>query len=232
MTIRNLIAIADVARFLVGGTEGRRIDDPIVRAVTEDRLVDGYSSCSDLPHTLRFLLGCRNRVNRREAGGHRFGARTMAWLCTQARVGQLGHPIARLPRASTRFSAGDTIILDVAHPKRTHTCVVLEQLQGELVTADYGQHPLRGQRPDHIACRVVRRLIEARRGYLWAGDRPIDSWLPLEAELVWQREEGTLAEPLELEGWLQRHGIAPTPYDPELPEPTPRDPADSEGPHR
>jgi hypothetical protein len=224
-----LDTIADVARFLVGDTAGLRIDDPIVRAVTEDRLVDGYSSCADLPHTLRFLLGCRSRVNRREAGGHRFGARTMSWLCIQARVGKLGHPIARLPRNSTIFAPGDTIILDVAHSARTHTCVLLEQLPGELVTADYGQHPLRGQRPNHVACRVVRRPLEARRGYLWAGDRPIDSWLPLKAEIAWQRAEGTLAEPLDLGEWLRRHGIAPTPYDPELPEPTPLDPADIEG---
>lgn len=205
MTARDVAAA--LARALVGGEEGRRIDDPIVRAVTEGRVPgEGYSSCADHPHALRYLVGLRDRVNRREAGAYRCGARTMAWLCERGRVGEMGHPCAFLPRATTRLEPGDTIILDVGHPARTHTCVVLEHRANELLTADYGQHPMRGQQAHHIACRVVRRPLEVRDGRLWAGDRPIDSVLPLEAELAWAEREGTLRPPRTLEEWLAGHG--------------------------
>lgn len=206
----NIATIVATLRSLVGGESGRHLDDPIVRAVTEGRLPgEGYSSCADGPHAFRFLCGLRHRVNRREAGSHQYGARTMAWLCEPGRVGRaIGHPCASVPRATTRFNPGDTIILEVGNSKRTHTCLVLEQGPTELVSADYGQHPMRGQRPEHIACRVVRRSLTARDGRLWAGDRPIDSWLPLKAELAWAAEQGTLREPLEFGEWLTQHGAA------------------------
>lgn len=214
------VAVAAVTRTLVGGVEGRRLDDPIVRAVTEGRLPgEGYSSCADLPHALRFLFGVRDRVNRKEAGSYQCGARTMSWLCEPGRVGRaLGHPCASVPRVTTRFEPGDTIILEVGNSARTHTCVVLEH-GDSIVTGDYGQHPMRGQRPEHIACRVVVRPLTVRGGRLWAGDRPIDSWLPLAAELAWAAEQGTLRHPLGLEEWLARHGAgtpAPAPKRPTL----------------
>lgn len=213
MTIRD--EAAALARALVGGEQGRRIDDPIVRAVTEGRVPgEGYSSCADHPHALRYLVGLRDRVNRREAGSYRCGTRTMAWLCERGRVGEMGHPCAFLPRATTRLEPGDTIILDVGHPARTHTCVVLEHRANELLTADYGQHPMRGQQAHHIACRVVRRPLEVRDGRLWAGDRPIDSVLPLEAELAWAEREGTLRPAKTLEEWLAGHGAPPDPAPP------------------
>lgn len=224
MTIRDVAAA--LARAHVGGEEGRRIDDPIVQAVTEGRIpCDGYSSCADHPHALRYQLGLRDRVNRRESGSYRSGARTMAWLCERGRVGEMGHPCAVVPRASTRLEPGDTIILDVGHAARTHTCIVLEHGATELVTADYGQHPFRGQRPEHIACRVVRRPLTVQGGRLWAGDRPIDSVLPLEAELAWAKREGTLRSAKTLEEWLAGHGTPPAPAPPTTPTaPTP-DPA-------
>ena len=210
--VQHAVTITSAAHHLVGGPTGRRLDDPIVRAVTEGRLADGYSSCADLPHALRYLAGLRNRVNRREAGGHAYGTRTMAWLCETGRARrELGHPCAVVPRTSSRFEGGDTLILDVGHPRRTHACVVLEQRSGTLVTADYGQHPMDNQRPEHIACRVVERPLTVRDGRLWAGDRPIDSWLPLEAELAWARAQGTLREPIELDEWLRRHASARNP---------------------
>ena len=206
MTIRDTAAA--LARALVGGEQGRRIDDPIVQAVTEGRIPrDRYSSCADHPHALRYQLGLRARVNRREAGSYQAGTRTMAWLCERGRVGaRLGHPCAVVPRATTRLDPGDTVILDVGHADRTHTCIVLEHGAKELVTADYGQHPFLGQRPEHIACRVVRRPLTVRSGRIWAGDRPIDSVLPLEAELAWAEREGTLRPAKTLEEWLAAHG--------------------------
>jgi GH25 family lysozyme M1 (1,4-beta-N-acetylmuramidase) len=132
----------------------------------------------------------------------------MAWLCETGRVGTaMGHPVAVAPRAISRLETGDTIILDVGNPKRTHTCVVIEQCSNVLVTADYGQHPLRGQKPSDIACRVVKRKLSVRGNKLWAGDRPIDSWLPLESELAWQRAQGTLQEAMSLDSWLARYEI-------------------------
>ena len=211
MTIRDTAAA--LARALVGGEQGRRIDDPIVQAVTEARIPrDRYSSCADHPHALRYLLGLRARVNRREAGSYQAGTRTMAWLCESGRVGaKLGHPCAVVPRATTRLDPGDTVILDVGHADRTHTCIVLERGANELVTADYGQHPFLGQRPEHIACRVVRRPLTVRGSKLWAGDRPIDSVLPLEAELAWAEREGTLRPARSLEEWISAHGTGSLP---------------------
>ena len=219
MTIRDTAAA--LARALVGGEQGRRIDDPIVQAVTEGRIPrDRYSSCADHPHALRYQLGLRARVNRREAGSYQAGTRTMAWLCERGRVGaKLGHPCAVVPRATTRLDPGDTVILDVGHADRTHTCIVLEHGATELLTADYGQHPFLGQRPEHIACRVVRRPLTVQGGKLWAGDRPIDSVLPLEAELDWAAREGTLRPAKTLEEWLSAHGAPPAAPPPASPDP-------------
>jgi hypothetical protein len=225
VTIRDTAAA--LARALVGGEQGRRIDDPVAQAVTEGRIPrDRYSSCADLPHALRYLTGLRARVNRREAGSYQSGTRTMAWLCEPNRVGaRLGHPCAVVPRTTTRFDPGDTIILDVGHADRTHTCIVLEHGATELVTADYGQHPFLGQRPEHIACRVVRRPLTVRGSKLWAGDRPIDSVLPLEAELAWAEREGTLRPPKPLEEWLAGRGEPPAPAAPPPPAPATASPA-------
>ena len=214
-------AIGSLVRLLVGGDEGRRLDSHVVRAVTEARVPgEGYSSCADLPHALRYLLGLRDRVNRHEAGSYLPGSRTMAWLCARARVGASGHPCAVAPKSADRFGAGDTLLLDVGNAARTHACVVLEQTADELVTADYGQHPMRGQRPEDIACQVRRRALRVVGGRLHADGRPIDSWLPLEDELGWARSQGSLVDPMDLDAWLLRHAPTKPPAPGRLQRPT------------
>ena len=214
-------AAGALLRKLVGGENGLRLDHPIVRAVTEARVPgEGYSSCADLPHALRYLLGLRDRVNRVEAGNYQYGARTLGWLCERGRVGSVGHPCACVPRPGDRLGTGDTLLLEVGNAARTHACVVLEQTADELVTADYGQHPMRGQRPEDIACQVRRRALRVVGGRLHADGRPIDSWLPLEDELGWARSQGSLVDPLDLDAWLLRHAPTKPPAPGRLQRPT------------
>lgn len=201
-------AIREMLTYLVGGKDGRRIDDPVVQAVTE-RLIpqDRVSTCTYLCHAFRYIMGLRNRVNRREAGNFRNGTPTMAYLCEQGVAGpSLGHPCASVPSPTSKLPFAASILLDVGHPKRTHACVVLEHGDGYIITADYGQHPFENQRPEHIACKVRRRSTTVRAGRIWADDRPIDSVLPLEAELAWAARQGTLRPALDLSGWLERNG--------------------------
>ena len=214
-------AIGSLVRLLVGGDEGRRLDSHVVRAVTEARVPgEGYSSCADLPHALRYLLGLRDRVNRHEAGSYLPGSRTMAWLCARARVGASGHPCAVVPKSADRFGAGDTLLLDVGNAARTHACVVLAHGSSELVTGDYGQHPMRRQRPEDIACRVRRRALRVVGGRLHADGRPIDSWLPLEDELGWAEAKGSLVAPADIDAWVASHVPAKPPAPGRLERPT------------
>lgn len=222
--------LADAVAELCGGTAGRRLDDPVAHAVMEGRQGDGYSGCHDLGHLARFLVGCRDFVYRREAG-QKFvpGAASIQRLVRKP-IGI--HPIARELRSWRDLQPGDTLVLDATNA-RAHVNVVIALLGAELVTGDYGQHPLRGQQPHHLAARVRRWRLSLERGKVWVtevgGTRhsPIDSWLPLGREVEWQRKQGTLAAPMSLDDWLSRHGLvegpdtepAPPPDPPSDPEP-------------
>jgi hypothetical protein len=122
--------------------DGRDENDPVYRAVTENRDRAGarpgqpgyYSSCGDLAHGLYEWLGIRLPwVNRKGLGQYRIGHNVSRLA---------GADSARFPEPGDVYAPGDVFLVwDRQDTTDAHVICCVEHIPGDraIVTAEYGQ---------------------------------------------------------------------------------------------
>jgi hypothetical protein len=210
-------------RWACGGAGGVSEVDDVYRLVTENRDTPGarpgergwYSSCADLAHNELEVCGVRFPwINRKSLGQYRIGLN----------VSRLAYaPMARDPRPTDRFHAGDVLITwEREDTTDAHVMCVVEEPQGAgaIVIAEYGQPG------GHLRSKGISRL----GGQTSVGGKRVRRVLLLEDVLVAADRDGLLA-PVRLDSDTDR---APPPSEPATLAP-PVDPARlpvlSQGPH-
>lgn len=124
-------------RHATNGSAGRDEDDPVYVSVVEGRdyrKTPPSSSCGDLPHWLLYRLGVRESwVNRKEHyTGWRVGQNIscLSWRPSPAREMHIAE----------KFWLGDILVIwKEPDSKDSHALVVVEHVDGVILSADYGQ---------------------------------------------------------------------------------------------
>lgn len=202
----NIPKATELLSFLCNGFEGRTINDPVYRAVTEgrqDAAVKGgwfYSSCGDLGHAFLLAMGCLSGfINREEHNG---------WV-SQVNVGRLcrfgpgTNKLAHEPKWGDEIPRLSILTLAAFSPSQTHVCVVVEDGPDYVITADYGQAP-RDPRPTSIGAKFRRRQKVKSGDNIRLVDeymsRQVDSVLPLDRLIL-------MGPQLDVDAWCKRYRI-------------------------
>lgn len=181
----------DWLSYACGYSRGRAQDDPVYKAVTENRdpfpkLVPRYSSCGDLAHWMFARLGVREPwVNRRELANYRIGMNV-------GRLSYLPAPVLTppMPIARTQFQCGDVIVIwREEDTSDAHVICVIEHDTDRriILTAEYGQPGGRMHNHPYVV----------ENGLIRIGRRFVHRWLPLEAVLKQACAHGRLLAPEE-----------------------------------
>lgn len=171
--------------YATNGADGRRVDDPVYRWVTEGRDPGpGYSSCADLAHWLLTRLGVQAAwLNRDEGDDAKWRSVVNVGRLCASPVG--GNPVARKPEPGELFRTGDVLICWKRPDTRdAHVMVCARHEGGRLVTWDYGQGPMgvepwRASRAHVEAAKRTREVFERDGRWTFMTGKSIRSVLPL-----------------------------------------------------